>query len=224
MQVDADSLPEPGSAHWHVQLINKAMDREAVKFGSRGSQRQFSAQSSRGSITPRQVSSREGLRKGYALTNLQTAAKLLDHAVAAQEGKVYPHTARAAMQSLEPHTPRDTSSRWPRTTGKHRPRTTANPREARIRQWQSLELESRENSRDSMRVLTSDEGATDALRPTTQVTFEGQSRLYKIGQLVQLVLAFENCRTLKRTLAVTRNRVAFVRYRPTSEGKCKIRL
>jgi len=78
----AAARPEAGSAEWHAALIRRALERDAAKLISRGSQRLGSAQSSRSSgfVTPGRIGlgSREGIRKGYTLANLRASTAAID--------------------------------------------------------------------------------------------------------------------------------------------------
>jgi hypothetical protein len=115
---------EPGSAMWHAQLLNAALERENSRLSSRGSQRLGSSHSSRAAL-----SSREGLRKGSALSSLQTAEWAISKAVADHPDSEHARTARAKLQTTEPKSPGKTWHGKP----ENRPSTTGNPREMRMK-------------------------------------------------------------------------------------------
>jgi hypothetical protein len=115
---------EPGSAMWHAQLLNAALEHENSRLSSRGSQRLGSSHSSRAAL-----SSREGLRKGSALSSLRTAEWAISKAVADHGDSEHARTARAMLQTTEPKSPGNTWHGKPEI----RPSTTGNPREMRMK-------------------------------------------------------------------------------------------
>jgi hypothetical protein len=176
-------LAEAGSAQWHLLLLGKAFEKEGNRLGSSRGESQSgagsSASSSRGasrdstSFNPRLGSSLGSVRKGYALPgslqDLRSTEQMLGNAMSRDKA---PQTARGAMQTADSRSPRGFSKRNSPQAGHRdtmRPSTSANPREARIKQWQMIEIESRGNSRDGVRPMSSDDNNKDEMvRPMTQ--------------------------------------------------------
>jgi hypothetical protein len=156
--------PEVGSAEWHGQLFEKALQRKPNSRGSDWTQSNAispprSLISSRNGgmlVNALQISSLDGAERA-TLQDLHSASKVLEKTVAMPPSS--PNTARGASTGQRtPHIhrrPTDNHSNpttGSRPTNINRPNTTANPREARIKQWHLIEPGSRGTSFDGLRI------------------------------------------------------------------------